>query len=574
MSHDRDRPRDTSAQQAAGDAELGTPGKATLVQMLQRSAEAREGTTPGKTSLVDIHQAAERGTSGSPGTLPHLDAIQRSFGRHDVGGVRAFVGGEAASASRDMGAQAYATGNSVAFAAAPDLHTAAHEAAHVVQQRAGVHLLGGVGQEGDTYEQHADAVADLVVQGKSAEAALDRFAPGPGAGGPATQHKAVQRAPVKTHYGEFKDEYFEEVKKDGTVIGVDIYLKFTPNTEVDATKIAMSQSLKRFVDGNSTALDVTKEGQRVKSGPGEGYYTDQLSQYRNPLYATSAEPATNKDKLESYATPSPVKELTKEQKDANTAAKRTGEKYDGWGEHGYRKKEGADWKSKDAELHDTPTLPTNKANSGKLFETTALAIDGNQKGTYYGSVSWGIKTDAAGKLSKVDLAKASEAVPTQNFMAAAKQWNAGTARGTLVTTADDTKIVDASLSEKFKLKKDTPLEQQSKTLIGNVDYLFVKVAAGAAEHAGDTGYVMMSNVKDKGDGKATVDLPYVEVKLTTAKVKLYKAKDKKDVVVELAKDTRLRVMTTEGDMQQIEVVDRENVAKTGWIDKGQIKDEA
>ena len=41
-----------------------------------------------------------------------------------------------------------------------------------MQQRAGVQLKGGVGQVGDQYEQHADAVANLVVQGKSAEALL------------------------------------------------------------------------------------------------------------------------------------------------------------------------------------------------------------------------------------------------------------------------------------------------------------------------------------------------------------------------------------------------------------------
>lgn len=81
-----------------------------------------------------------------------------------------------------MGAQAFATGNHVAFAGAPDLHTAAHEAAHVVQQRVGVSLKGGVGAEGDVYEQHADAVADRVVAGGSAEVLLDRFAPS-GAGG-------------------------------------------------------------------------------------------------------------------------------------------------------------------------------------------------------------------------------------------------------------------------------------------------------------------------------------------------------------------------------------------------------
>ncbi|HEX8111425.1 MAG TPA: DUF4157 domain-containing protein, partial [Kofleriaceae bacterium] len=95
--------------------------------------------------------------------------------------------------ARTMGAQAFAVGNHVGFAGAPDLHTAAHEAAHVVQQRAGVQLKGGVGETGDRYEQHADAVADLVVQGKSAASLLASFA------GPATTARAgaapVQRQP-------------------------------------------------------------------------------------------------------------------------------------------------------------------------------------------------------------------------------------------------------------------------------------------------------------------------------------------------------------------------------------------
>ena len=573
MSHDRDRARASGERATAMDAELAAVGKATLVQRLQRRAAPSESATPGKTSLVEVHQAAERGVSGSPGALPHLDAIQRSFGRHDVGGIRAFVGGPAASASHEMGAQAYATGDSVAFAGAPDLHTAAHEAAHVVQQRAGVQLLGGVGEEGDAYEQHADAVADLVVQGRSAEAALDRFAPGAGAGGRATQHKAVQRSPLGTHYGEFKAEYFEEIKLDGKAVGVDMYLKFTPNTEVDATKIALTQSVKNYIDGKPTAIDDLKEAQQVKSGAGKGYNIDQSSENRNPLFATGKEPARDKDKLESYDTPHPVRELSRTEKEADAAAKKTGRKYDGWGEHGHRKQEGEAWKVKDAELHDDARLPTSKANSGKVFETTALAIDGAQKGTYYGSVSWGLKTDAAGKLSKVDVAKVSEAVPSQNFMAAAKLWNASTARGTLVTAADDTQIYTREAREKYKLKKDTVLELKSQQLVKDVVYLYVKIDAGAAEHAGDLAYVKASDVKDKGDGKANVALPYIDVKRTSAATKLYKAKDKKDVVVDLAKDTRLKVVSTEGEMQQVEVVDGKHVTKAGWIDKGTIKDE-
>jgi hypothetical protein len=136
-----------------------------------------------------VHQAAARGVSGTPTALPFRHTIQSLFGRHDVSGVGAHVGGAAEHATRELGATAYATGDQVAFGAAPDLHTAAHEAAHVVQQRAGVQLAGGVGQRGDTYEQHADAVADAVVAGKSAEALLDPFAHG-GGGGAAVQRNA------------------------------------------------------------------------------------------------------------------------------------------------------------------------------------------------------------------------------------------------------------------------------------------------------------------------------------------------------------------------------------------------
>lgn len=141
------------------------------------------------------HSAAVHGLSGPAERLPFLDAIQASFGRHDISHVHAHVGGAAADASAAIGAEAYASGDGVAFRQAPDLHTAAHEAAHVVQQRAGVSLKGGLGQEGDAYEQHADAVADLVVQGRSAERLLDRHAAGAeGSHGDAVQRKQL---PIK-----------------------------------------------------------------------------------------------------------------------------------------------------------------------------------------------------------------------------------------------------------------------------------------------------------------------------------------------------------------------------------------
>ena len=126
----------------------------------------------------DIHHLAAQGISGSASNLPHLDQIQSSFGGHDVSGIESHIGGPATPASQAMGARAYATGNHVAFRETPDLHTAAHEAAHVVQQRAGVHFKDGVGRSNDIYEHHADRVADLVVRGQSAESALDEMAAG------------------------------------------------------------------------------------------------------------------------------------------------------------------------------------------------------------------------------------------------------------------------------------------------------------------------------------------------------------------------------------------------------------
>ena len=103
-----------------------------------------EGSSPAE---GDTQAVAQHGVSSGAGAqLPHYERIQKSFGAHDISNVRAHIGGKAAVAANDLGAVAYATGSDVAFESKPDLHTAAHEASHVVQQRAGVHLKGGVGQ--------------------------------------------------------------------------------------------------------------------------------------------------------------------------------------------------------------------------------------------------------------------------------------------------------------------------------------------------------------------------------------------------------------------------------------------
>ncbi len=160
---------------------LGGPAASIEESLVQMQADAVTGLGD---DAIRAHAAAGVADGGT--TLPHLGAIQRAFGPHDVTGVRAHVGGAASDAAHAIGAHAYATGTDVAFAHQPDLFLAAHEAAHVVQQRRGVQLSSAVGHSGDRYERHADDVAAAVVRGDSAADLLGAV----GGGGGAT---AVQR---------------------------------------------------------------------------------------------------------------------------------------------------------------------------------------------------------------------------------------------------------------------------------------------------------------------------------------------------------------------------------------------
>ena len=197
-----------------------TIGNQAVLQLLRSSAissplpPAASNAVQGPRQQLEV---AQHGTSESGSALPHLAAIQRSFGRHDVGEVFAHQGSRAAAAARAIGARAYALGNNVAFARSPDLHTAAHEAAHAVQQRAGVQVANDVGQPGDVYERHADAVADQVVRGGSAEALLDKMTP---AGSRAFPPATVQR---KEDWDFTPDDYKELVNKK-------MDLKFGPDS--------------------------------------------------------------------------------------------------------------------------------------------------------------------------------------------------------------------------------------------------------------------------------------------------------------------------------------------------------
>lgn len=436
-------------------------------------------------SLIPVRSplaTAEEGTAGGGGALPHLARIQRSFGHHDVSAVTAHSGSRAAAAARALGASAYTTGGRVAFAGSPDLHTAAHEAAHAVQQRAGVQLNGDVGDPGDRYERHADAVADQVVRGRSAETLLDRLAPASSRAA-SVQRQVVQRVAIPTNFGEFDTTKYDAVGPKGSEYGVDINLTFDPDrAKADATKIGLTQSVRSQLKGAAVAIEPSRHSRLVPGRTGEGREIDRttLDAFSNPIYATKV--PGKKDKL------------------GDTPMLSHGQ----WGWN-YTDKSGAP-QHQIAKLIDKPTLHGHGMNAAQTFETAALAVEGAQSGTYMGSVSWGWSVDGAGKFSKLPLTLVSKGEPSAGFAAAARQWNKWHTAGTIKTTPSPTNVYDVTFSLAFTVAKDTEVRATGGSFIHS-DEPYSPVIIKSGPDLGKSGRIKVDDLRDVGGGNPTIDLP-------------------------------------------------------------------
>ena len=194
---DRERTGATKSAGKHGVVPTAPVGKRVLTDQIPDATEAAVDRIAGRQSLTaqlqasggevrapaqrSAHEVATDGVSGAATEYPHRSTIERLFGRPIP--VTAHTDAVAAEATARLGTEAYAFGGSVAFqATSPPLHVAAHEAAHVVQQHAGIQLAGGVGAPGDVYEQQANAIADRVVAGQSAADLLDGFGGDSGTG--------------------------------------------------------------------------------------------------------------------------------------------------------------------------------------------------------------------------------------------------------------------------------------------------------------------------------------------------------------------------------------------------------
>jgi len=166
----------------------------------------------------------------------------------------------------------------------------------------------------------------------------------------------------------------------------------------------------------------------------EGAHIDQADHNRNPLYAAEGAPATDTRLDQTLPDPN------------------VGRKND-WGRHGFRYNDasGAS-REQDALLIDETGLNNAATDSAQIYESTAVAIAGNQKDTYYGSVEWGWRTDAAGAFTKLPLRVVSEGVPSSTFLKSAELWNAGTTSSgtsTLDLPTIDVKVTTAPIAQRL-----------------------------------------------------------------------------------------------------------------------------
>lgn len=462
-----------------------------------------------------------------------------------------------------MGAYAYTQGNIIYIAPGQEKHLA-HELWHIVQQREGKvkknteFQQGVAGNDDKRLEDKADQ------QGQKAKqmAKIPDLLPQKELKNKKTPQEIVQRARIdkETHYGKF---FVDDAAYDFTADKkkLNAHISFEPGENTDATKIGLVQTVKSEKEGSIVAVDpnaatkMTATGERI----------DRLSNKNNPVYGAKSLGAGKglEDTLQTNNTSGDPTNLEPGE-DRNA-------KYD-LGHHYKANPEDEEWTAKDAGMFDAPTTKA-KANSLKEFETTALALDGVDKGEYYGSVKWGWTRDGSNTLEKIDFELVSEGAPTKNFMEAAQKWNDGKTRGTLSVKNDGTSVTDKRLTELFQLQAGDTVKQL-KTMTTTVS---IKVLTSSADASlvGETGLIKKDKLEDMGDGKETVDLPIMDIKVSTENDLHFGEHNNEsletDIVLPLG--TRMKVLEEEGDFARVEIVQGEHTGKIGWVEKSAIENE-
>ena len=402
-------------------------------------------------------------------------------------------------------AHAYAQGSDIHLAPGQEKHLP-HEAWHVVQQKQGrvqatTQLKSDQGQVGvndsPVLEHEADVMGAKATQGQpSSDTPVQKKST---SNTVQMKNAVVQR--VATSGGDWNTPTYD-LRRDknphGTVYnanvgvrGLDIKLTFKPNADTDAEAIGIVQTAQSVSKGNHPFIDgnASRESRALSSGTEKGTMIDRADGKNNPIYG-SKHMAAGKGLEDTPLDNNPT---------ANPTSVGLGGNHNATYQLGYHYTQNSQLKEQEAQLYDAPTLGDVSTDSKQVFESTAIATKGNQKGTYYGSVRWGWETDGTGNFTKIPLTVVSQGVPSSTFIKAAKVWNGAkdsTGADTIdlpipevqVTQENDQKLYPAYWDDAhIKLPQGTRIKV-SGWYFG---YTYAEVLDGP--HTGEKGYIENSN---------------------------------------------------------------------------------
>lgn len=468
-----------------------------------------------------------------------------------------------------LDAHAYAKFPNLYIAQGQEKHLP-EEAAHMIQQMQG-RVKPTKEVNGTPINDNASLEKEAIQEGKKASGKLQQnknkdLVQKKG------QQGVVQRAKIekKSHYGTFSvdDAKYKFINSDKKL---DANITFEPGDNTDATKIGLTQVCKAQKNGNIEPIDPSERTKMTNNGSA----IDRLSNMNTPIYGSDTLGAGKglEDTKQDNNRKKPDATNLEPGVDRNASYE--------LGHHYKEKEEDPDFKTKNAGLYDGPTI-SGGANSMREFETSALALDGKDKGEYYGSVKWGWEKDGTGVLKKIDFDIVSRGVPSKNFMEAAEKWNDGKARGTAVVKNDNTDVEAITSSAiLFKLQKGDEVIQKGTLGTSTESFIKIEVQTSSSDPllVGKIGTINVEHLSDKGDGAATVDLPLVKTKVTKeADVSYYKDGEKKKKLGTLPEKTRMKESkpketNDEGGMIKMEIVDGDLTGTNVWVLQSKLKDE-
>jgi hypothetical protein len=353
---------------------------------------------------------------------------------HDFSRVRVHTDCLAAESARAVGAAAYNVGSAIAFAdgryrpQTPDgRRLLAHELAHVAEQRGaadpGPDLQ--IGHPSDAAERDADAAAEQALKGPG-PARLRAFEASP----------TLRRATVDTWAGSFDNDLQYDLKNnnDGKgegAYGATIQIRFTPNSAVQADKVALVQTASSSWNDVNYFLGSASERQATEArSTAGGTHIDQINpSSRSPLVGMKDPPSTSNDLAASIPAPGVRFGIPSAENKEDRQA----------------------WLMDPAGF----SVPDGVAASQSL-ETTALAVSGPQKGVYYGAVSWGWGKATDAKVATLKPFQAvSRDAPSSGFGQASALWNKST------TDQNQRRLPLPIATGKFVAHTSTPLMERA-----------------------------------------------------------------------------------------------------------------